>query len=248
MVVGLTRVAMKLQVLLLFGAGLALLSVLVLWTRGSSRQRSAPGAAIAPGPKPQTLPPGAILFSLPTLCDALPPLDSPVAAIPSGALALHEDNWRQVEFVSNADRDAVDRELDEVRRFKTANASGPGWKNVYVRKARADALLPRRIPLSRLLDLVHVSTPNRLFISTSETFAEVRDGFAVPLEAGTVLYGYSTQGTLVSLNLQYQSAPLGAASKATVDGISKAFDLLFVDWYQTTRSVPSSGGTGVQPN
>jgi len=87
-----------------------------------------------------------ILFSLPTICDVTPET-VPNANNDSGdAFRLHEDDWRQIEFIAAASLPQVDREITEIERFKRANWTGTGFKSVHVRRERPDGLFPSRIP------------------------------------------------------------------------------------------------------
>jgi len=215
----------------LFGS--ALLLVLI----GACSRRERPHeAAVAGGPstplsvKAQTIDPATILFSVPTLCDALPPLAPPVEGVPSGSFQLHEDDWRQIEFVANGDRKAVERELAELRTFKEANQAGVGWKKVFVRSGRSEAIRASRIVLRRLLD-ASGGVSRRLFIETGEGSAEVRGGFSIPLGDGAYLYGYAFDGTVVSLNLQLAPDSPGGRN-ARISKIERAFGLFVVDWYR----------------
>jgi hypothetical protein len=218
---------MKVQIVTIAGVAAVLIAAAVLWSR--TRPNSNPAPAVS---QPQVLDPKTILFSLPTLCDGLPPLESPVESVPNGALRLHEDDWRQIEFVSSQDREVVNRELAELREFKVANKVGPGWKNVYVRDSRPEAVRASKIALSRVLELARQAAPARLFLETQGRSAEVRGGFAIPLDDDVLLYGNAIDGKVVSLNLHLKAKDsLTPKVEAIAFAISRAFNLSVVDWY-----------------
>src|SRR5262245_44707119 len=94
--------------------------------------------------------PKKILFSLPTIYDVQPVLDE----VPGGvqpAFKIHEDDWRQVEFVARRHRAALEQELADLRAFKQAHSKGVGWDSISVRKERPDGLTPEHIPFQALL-------------------------------------------------------------------------------------------------
>ena len=47
---------------------------------------------------------------------------------------LHEDNWRQVEFVALKDEGYLANLVQEVSQFEKSNRVDVGWKEVFVRK------------------------------------------------------------------------------------------------------------------
>jgi len=211
-------------------------ALLVVFLGACSRGGGPHEAVVAGGPsipaslKAQTIDPAAILFSLPTLCDALPPLAPPVERAPSGSFQLHEDDWRQIEFVGNGDRQAVERELAELRTFKKTNQAGVGWKNVFVRSGRPEAIRASRVGLRRLLDMSGGDS-RLLFIETGEGSSEVRGGFAIPLGDGAFLYGFAFDGKVVSLSLQLDRESSGGRN-VRISKIERAFGLFVVDWYR----------------
>jgi hypothetical protein len=114
-----------------------------------------------------------ILFSLPTISD-VGPVTARMAKPSPDAIRMHEDDWRQIEFVAVGALSVVELELAELEDFKRANWRGAGWKNVYVRKSRPDALQPQGIPYADLLasiphvpihDLLIETTGHEAFVS-----------------------------------------------------------------------------------
>jgi hypothetical protein len=57
-----------------------------------------------------------IFYSLPTICDALPGTVGGSTKLGKNVLDLHEDDWRQIEFVSGDLRTIVDAQLAQIRR------------------------------------------------------------------------------------------------------------------------------------
>ncbi len=50
-----------------------------------------------------------VYFSVPTLCDGMP--ESETLEKPCNLFVMHEDNWRQIEFVPASNRDLIDQML-----------------------------------------------------------------------------------------------------------------------------------------
>ena len=204
---------------------LAVAGVLVLGALAWRRSRT-PTANIT------SIDPKSILFSLPTLCDQLPPLLPGVPQLPPGAYRLHEDDWRQVEFVSAPDRAIAEKELGELRNFKMANQVGQAWKAVYVRKSRSGAILSSRVPFARVVEIVNSQPVGPLFLDTMGAPAQVQGGFVLRLSPDAVLYGFQQDGVVVSLNLD--GCGNGPYPKAPLSQLCREFKLVLVDWYHTT--------------
>lgn len=101
--------------------------------------------------------PDGILYSLPTLCEGLPPLSGPAGD--GDVFEIHEDDWRQVELIS-AELDAlIAEELLAVRRVYDEHARRDehdrlyGFEAIHVRTG-PDRPLPRPVSLQRLSSIL----------------------------------------------------------------------------------------------
>lgn len=56
-----------------------------------------------------------IIFTLPTICDVIPPVLPDSTRQGQNILELHEDDWRQIEFISVSYRSAIDFELAKIK-------------------------------------------------------------------------------------------------------------------------------------
>ena len=90
-----------------------------------------------------------ILFSLPTINDALPGIAPGSTKLGMSALELHEDDWRQVEFVARELGDVVAGELTQIRRILGAR-TGPGFREIHVRKQPTSPLVERHITVDEV--------------------------------------------------------------------------------------------------
>jgi len=146
---------------------------------------------------------GAILFSLPTICDVAPPTIPNASKDNGSSLRLHEDDWRQIEFIAASSLPQVDREIAEIERFKRANWTGAGFKSVYIRKERAEGLYLSRVGYS-LIDSIPHAPMQPLTIGTGGTPQReqiVKGGFGCRLSPSTFLYGRQAEGIIVDLGL-----------------------------------------------
>ena len=118
------------------------------WTR-HGRKLPAQGKGVS------EIDPHSILFTLPTICDVAPPTIQDPSHNNPEAIHIHEDDWRQIEFIAQTDLPQVDREMASIDAFKHANWTGVGWKSVYIRKERPDGLLPSHLPYSMIDSVPH---------------------------------------------------------------------------------------------
>ena len=226
-------------------ASLALILIggLALSRRHHPRQGPPTGPTAVPPPSTsvQMVDPKTLLFSFPTLCDTLPPTGSHVADLPVGVFELHEDDWRQIEFVAESDRPVVERELSELVQFKAVNRVGSGWKNVYVRKSRPAAVGASQISLKQVLRLMGKDVKSLpLLLRTLGTHAEVQGGFAVAMPNGAMLYGYADADRVISLNIHFSGPQVPSDGlRVTLSNICLKFHLILVDWYRAAIVLPS---------
>ncbi|WP_238010644.1 hypothetical protein KZZ52_31035 [Dactylosporangium sp. AC04546] len=101
--------------------------------------RPAPGRLVLTVRRIERVAPQALLFSLPTLCEALPPLAP--GPVPGGCLELHEDDWRQVEAATPAATTVVETEFAAIRRVYERHREPAGFRDLHARTV--GPLIPR---------------------------------------------------------------------------------------------------------
>jgi hypothetical protein len=193
-----------------------LLAAVLMFLATSYCQGSKPNADL------RTVDPKDILFSLPTICDPAPAVETMHG--PAGARALHEDDWRQIEFVATANLDYISRELTTLAAFKKENRRGVGWTQVYVRKEHP-------APLANLA-LRFASLPALPESALTLGGRPVRGGFALSDAGGWFLYGQrKPEGGILHLAVSPSpSVPSEQFARALVS-IAQTDRLLLVDWY-----------------
>jgi len=209
---------------------IAVALLLVIGLASSSRRRESG----APSAKVTQVDPRSILFSLPTICDTLPPL-VPTAA-PQGVPTLHEDDWRQVEFVGANDRPAVASEIQALQRFKTDNRASIGWKACFVRRERPNGIADSHLSFAELLRAVK-SPASPLAVSSVEGVHPVEGGFAISLDSESFLYGFHHDDLVLVLGLQPDGHPISDNTVSTLRAISARFQLILVDWPSTSMVI-----------
>ena len=175
-----------------------------------------------------------ILFSTPTICEVLAPTD-PTAST-TGLWLLHEDDWRQIEWIHRSLIDIVTAEIQQVRRVHRDHTH-PGAPIVGY-----SACHGRRQPVAPLAGTVQASAWHRLLPAPAHRFeglgyhdwpGAVRNGFASSLD-GFVIYGVTGRDQLIVLGIAIDPS---ASTPATADGFGESIagamdtlDLVLVDW------------------
>jgi len=174
--------------------------------------------------------PKKILFSLPTLEHALPPLR------PGGsddALTIHEDDWRQVELVAESLLPAVETELAAIREVLAERGDLPGFRRLHVRERIAQPLAALRLPL----DDIHstLGAPPRRDLAISDRGSLVEGGFAFASGDGAI-YGRAEHEHVVAL------CAWRDASLAPLVELARTQGLILVDWCATAILRPGPRG------
>lgn len=193
-------------------------------------------------PKPsdvvRTINPNDVLFSLPTLCDPGPAVDA--APAPSGARTLHEDDWRQVEFVARTNLAHIHQELARLSAFKQEHRRGGGFTQVYVRKEHPTPFAAVRMQSKRLPSL---PTSGLAIRGGPPWGGTVRGGFALSDTGDWFIYGQRTDGHVVHLAVSPGGSVPSEQFAQELSRIAQSTGLLLVDWYggllvDTTASEP----------
>lgn len=138
--------------------------------------------------------PKAILFSLPSIENALPPT-VPIAPGVEVTVRIPDDAWRQVELVHASAIEAVDAELAEVRRVIGASRLGPGFVECHLRHRLPDPLAGARVTLTALAEALGVEA--RPFGFRGDA-GMVEGGFSFPY-SDAVVYGIERDGVVTTL-------------------------------------------------
>jgi hypothetical protein len=217
----------------------------VFWYR---RRGASDGSCPSEGSPPvQMVDPSKLLFSLATICDRLPPVTNTSAQPAADDLVLHEDDWRQIEFVAFEDSAYILQQLAALRQFKVDAKVGLGYKGVSVRKDHPHELPTLGLSFEQLRNsLVPTSKQGKLFLSSGELQQEVEGGFSFRLPDGNAIYGYSVHGVVAALGLEpaWRTDANDATAQA-IATIGNSAKVLLVDWYWAQEISPTDA-TDVQ--
>lgn len=180
------------------------------------------------------VPAGHILFTLPTLCNEIPPIVAGSTKQGKNIFELHEDDWRQIGFVSHTYRHAIDSELAHIMRiYREASVNDGhalGFKSLHVRQ-QINVPFQEKIPLNQL-DLFFTSVPYRYEgVSYQQAEGLIEGGFAFRV-APVLFYGQHVEGMVKSLSIKVVGKAPGANTEIvhSLQELMKIYHLDLVDW------------------
>ena len=166
--------------------------------------------------------PKEILFSLPSLCDPIPATQP--GAPGAAHRALHEDDWRQIEFVPLANRDYIQAKLSELAAFKHEHQRGCGFAKLLIRPEHPIAF--------GSVGLATAQMPHFPIEALTLGGGAVHGGFAVPDRTDWFIYGQCAPDRRI---LHLAVSP-GRGEPPSEQFLQALTDLsvsrfLLVDWY-----------------
>lgn len=198
----------------------------------------------SPAAETKLVDPRGILFSTPTLNDALPAFQED--GRPGGKLLqLHEDDWRQFEAISIAKEAEIARELTAIRvvletasvKTKAGDHELTAFKQVHIRKLITEPFKdgPRRSQIASLAE--SPATYAGLSLSGSPP---VRGGYAFSID-GLTVYGQSDGEHLLSLCFTSDgSSRVGRERALKLVELLHDAGLVVVHWPSATKLVPET--------
>jgi hypothetical protein len=181
--------------------------------------------------------PKKILYTLPTICDAIPAIAEGSTKLRKRVFELHEDDWRQREFISVDHRDAIEAEFASIDRIFREESIDTGsflaFRTLHVR-----SLI--QAPINTQISLAQIAAG---LLTGSEAY----EGIAYEREAGLIqggfawqpgphtLYGQQQEGFVTTLGLRINT---GAATISQdfitfLASLMAAQRLYLVDWCNT---------------
>jgi len=186
------------------------------------------------------LPTGAqLLFGLPTICDPTPPLAETPHQPAQGETVLHEDDWRQIEFVSEENREYIEQQFVQHRRFRAEKRQEAGYTEILPRPEHPAPFSRLGVSQAALRDALEVSSWERLSIDWLGGAREVEGGFAAPLGHGVILYGYAIDNVVQELALLVPTHDPSISCPETVKRVGRFVKADLVDWYKLARIASS---------
>lgn len=167
-----------------------------------------------------------ILFSLPTISGHIPTEVSRAAQFNDFIFTMHEDNWRQYEFLNQSAFPLIDLEIDKINEVKTqhnqtVDESLTAFTKCHLRTTINHPEL--NIDLHTLKQLLGVSEVGSFALKGYDGF--VPASFALKT-AETTYYGRLKGDQIIELCIaDFSEQTIGEIKK-----INEAFEVVFVDW------------------
>jgi hypothetical protein len=185
--------------------------------------------------------PGELLFSLPTIAnDALPPVVPGSSKLDVHTIEIHEDDWRQVEWVSASAGDAIAAELEAVRRIYDQERQGVGFKKLHLRRAIPVPLAGRSFSLADLRSALGPAATWLAGFAYLGVAGVVDSSFAVRLISSIEIFGLAPGGAVQAVcfaNTRTNNVP--RPDVENLAGFAAAHDLVLVDWCAAAAVSPT---------
>lgn len=178
--------------------------------------------------------PGDILYSLPSICNAIPGItDQPLSG---NEFIVAEDDWRQFEFVSHDLAHDVDEEIEKIRLIHENAAAEVGWREIHVR-SKPELPLTSEFGLADLVRALNVSA-NSLGVKYPSAHSPIADGFAFQVN-GLTVYGVAPNDKVQCIAFdQYSETSPDDDSIARLESLAHELNLDLVYWCRCVRVSP----------
>lgn len=175
-----------------------------------------------------------LLFSLPSICDALAPVgESPLDGT---EYVLHEDDWRQFEMVSQELAEEVDHELACIRRIHEEASAEVGWRAIHVR-TKPEQPICTDLPLQHLVDALGASSRRRA-VTYRGSPVRVLNGYALTTSNGFTVYGVAPESVIRVLAISQDAGHPDGESVGRLETLARTFHLDLVYWCRCARVQP----------
>ena len=179
--------------------------------------------------------PAEILFSLPTISNDVGNVRGDT--LPNDAVfAIHEDDWRQVEFVSARFSSEIDQDFADIRQIWSAERSELAFKKVHIRKRIPEPLAEVSLHLD---DLQGMIPPRKRFdaVGFLRTRGTIPQSFAWLISRVLVVWGIAhDDGRIVRLCISGGPEPEDLSGIcAGLATLTERYELCFVDWCRTIK-------------
>jgi hypothetical protein len=178
------------------------------------------------------IPADQLLYSLPTICDAIPPTAPGTTKIGRRVLQLHEDDWRQIELVSRSLLAEVRAGLARIERiFAVARTPEGAFRDLHLRTEVAAPLEGCRLAVAEIRTAFGPSAVVYEGLGYRDAAGLVDGGFALRTAAGMEVYGQEHDGVATALSLLLHGAGPGITEDApALTELMRGHDLCLVDW------------------
>jgi hypothetical protein len=190
--------------------------------------------------KIETIDPKKILYSLPSINDHLPTIREGSSKLGHDVLEIHEDDWRQREWVAARYIDDASAELDEIARIHEHERKGPAFKTLHVRSRIVQPLDDAEVSTDHVRDM---AGPRAVWLDGfgfPGVAGIVSDSFAVRMLSSIEILGIATDGRVrVACLANTRVNNLGAEDVRSLVRFAAERELLLVDWCRMAVIQPS---------
>ena len=145
-----------------------------------------------------------------------------------GYCTVHEDDWRQIEFVVKSNLAHVENELKTLSAFKEKHCSGRGWTSVHIRKEHPAPVIRARL---RSSNLPLFSKKTLVMGSAPPWVGAVPGGFALSEDGDWFIYGRcGNDGLVVHLAVSPAWTAISDRFALVLSQLPVTAGLLLVDW------------------
>lgn len=183
--------------------------------------------------------PAKVLFSLPTISNDMAMVEA-VASL-ENVLVLHEDDWRQFEFLSVSLNELAQQEVQDILAIYHTQRQASGFKQIHVRKRIGEPLPDVALPLESLAQAFEIE---KCFsgVAFNNAAATIINGFAWQTASGWIFWGQTdAQSNLVVLCLLPPHEAEAKIMANKIDDFLLANDLLLIDWVSVRQYGKNEG-------
>ncbi|MEO8702253.1 MAG: hypothetical protein ABI867_19570 [Kofleriaceae bacterium] len=177
--------------------------------------------------KIEHLDPKTILFSLPTIENALPPGHTGSV---EGAHRMREDDWRQVELVSAKLEPDIEAELAQVREVHEDSREGSAYKRIHVRQRILAPLDGSHVTVADVARVL--GEPERQALAVHQSAGVLVTGGFAFTSGHTIIYGREDSGLVVELGIDGEVPP-------AIEQLADRHGLFVVYWCRASARAPA---------
>ena len=180
-----------------------------------------------------------LLYSLPTITDEIPPVVPGSTKLGKHVLEIHEDDWRQVEFIALHWQDAIDTALAAIHRIYAEERVGIGFRNIHVRDEIPAPLDQTAIQFGEIRELLGTTPDIYEGVAYSGVAGLISGGFAMRLAPAIQLYGQQVEGVVKVLCLDPRDSIAVSSHEARrLAAFAAAKRVCLVDWPRAIQVMP----------
>lgn len=170
--------------------------------------------------KIQMIDPRELLFSLPTINDEVSETEN--VSI-DNLFVIHEDDWRQWEFISKKHNLEIRQELAAIVEIYEKHRVGMGFDKIHIRRSLLNPLIDKNIRIEEFNQKLNITKESDGFGLAGK--GKVKNSFAFQIAEGPIFYGQTENGLITVLCVQSDENSI-----QLIKQIAERYGIVFVDW------------------